>query len=240
MVGGGGSFSTTDFPNPANSSGLSNSNDIGASAFYNRRLFRTQYVGLEYEFGRITTNGLNSQSTVNTHSLLPFYTRYLTRTVSFSVAVGIEHADVTLTQSPETQSWSPSIEASMGWQSSRMNFAANYAHTIVSGGGLLGAFNSNGGSVTFTRRLNSSWSAAASASYSKTSDVSPQTVAYAGGTTITGQAYLSRSIGEHFSVDFGYQRIHEEYSGLAVISENPDSEEGYGRISYQFRRPLGR
>jgi hypothetical protein len=240
MVGGGGSYSITDFPNPANSSGLSNSNDIGASAFFNRRISRTQYIGLEYEFGRITTNGLNSRSTIDTHSLLPFYTRYLTQTISFSIAAGIEHTDVTLVQSPETQSWSPSVEASMGWRSDRANFAANYAHTITSGGGLFGAFNSNGGGATFTRRLTSSWSVAASANYVKTSDVSAQTVSYSGGTTITGQAYLSRAIGEHFDVEFGYQRIHQEYSGLAVISEDPDSDRGYGRITYQFRRPLGR
>ena len=240
MVGGGGSYSITNFPNPANSSGLSNSNATGASAFYNRRLSRAQYFGLEYEYGHITTNGLNSQSTIDTHSLLPFYTRYLTRAISFSVVAGIEHTDVTLTQSPETQSWSPSVEASMGWRSSRVAFAANYAHTITSGGGLLGAFNSNGGGGTFTCRLTSNWSGAASANFVRTSDVSPQTVAYAGGTTITGQASLSRAIGEHFNVEFGYQRLHQDYSGLAVISHNPDSDEGFGRISYQFRKPLGR
>ncbi len=240
MLGGGGSFSTTEFPNPANSSGLSNSNDIGASAFYNRRLSRSQYIGLEYEFGRVTTDYLKQQGTIDTHLLLPFYTLYLSKTISFSVSAGIEHTDLTLAQSQAIQSWSPSVIASMGWQNSRTNLAASYSHTITSGGGLFGAFNSNGGSAAFSWRLTSAWSANLSVTGLTTSDVSPQVIPNEGGTLISGQASLSRAIGEHFNTGFGYERLHEEYSGVAVISENPDSYQVYCRITYEFRKPLGR
>ena len=52
MVGGGGSYSIVDFPVSTNTSGISNSNVSGASAFYNRRLSRRQYMGFSYQYSR--------------------------------------------------------------------------------------------------------------------------------------------------------------------------------------------
>ncbi len=257
MAGAGGSFSTLDFPNPSNSSGLSNSNASGATAFYNRRLSRSQYLGFNYEYGRTTTSGVNEQSatetqpsatkiepsTTETHSFLPFYTLYLSRTVSFSISAGIEHASVQL-QSPTpttVESWTPTVDVSMGWQSNHANLAANYARTVTSGGGLVGAFNSNAVNVSAAYKLTRNWSVASSGNYTNFKDVTPQITSYTdGGTTISGQASLSRMFGERFGVTFGYERLHEEVSGITVISQNPDSNQEYARFTYQFRKPLGR
>ncbi len=252
MVGASGSFLRTDYPNPSNSSGLSNSNGSGAAAFYNRRLSRSQYLGLQYQFSRTTTNGmkqqsagLNNQSTTETHALLPFYTIYFRRTVSVSISGGIEHASVLVIQSPASTtsaSWSPEAEVSMGWQSTRANLAAYYAHVVSAGGGLIGAYNSNAFGVSAGYKLTRSWSAGLSANYSNSSTLSSQTSLYTGdgGTSIAGQASLSRMFGERFGVGFGYQRLHEDFSSIAAISEDPDSNQEYARFTYQFRKALGR
>jgi hypothetical protein len=241
MVGAGGSFSTFDYPNPSNSSGLSNSNAGGATAFYNRRLSRSQYFGLEYQYGRTTTSGLNEQSTTETHSLLPYYTRYFSQTVSFSISAGIEHASVLLVQPPAFKSWSPEVDVSMGWQSRRANLATYYARIVTSGGGLVGAFNSNAVGVSAGYKLTRSWSVALSANYTNSNTLSSQIISSTGGgTTVSGQASLSRTFGERFGVGFAYERLHEDFSSITVISENPDSNQEYARITYQFRKGLGR
>ncbi len=244
MVGAGGSFSTFDYPSSSNATGLSDSNGSGASAFYNRRLSHSQYLGLEYQFGRSTTNGLNEQSTTATNSLLPFYTLYFSRSVSFSISGGIEHVSVLLVQSPistTATSWSPEAEVSMGWQCRRANLAASYARTVTSGGGLVGAYNSNAVGISAGYKLTRSWSAGLSTNYTNSKTVSAQIISYTGGgTTLSGQASLARAFGEHFGVGFGYQRLHEDFSGITIISENPDSSQEYARITYQFRKPLGR
>ena len=241
MVGAGGSFSTFDYPNPSDSAGLSNSNTSGATAFYDRRLSRSQYLGLGYQYGRTTSSGVGEQTTTDTNSLLPFYTLYFSRTASFSISAGIEHTSVQQVQSRASQSWSPETEISMGWQSSRANLAAYYSYSVTSGGGLVGAFTSNSAGVSAGYKLTRSWSVALSASYVNSNTVSPQIISYGeGGNTASGQVSLSRMFGERIGVGFGYERLHEDFSGIKVISENPDSYEEYARFTYQFRKALGR
>jgi hypothetical protein len=237
MVGAGGFYSTFELPNSSNAFGLSSSNGGGVSAFYNRRLSRAQYFGMEYEYSQISTTGLNEESTTTVNSLLPFYTVYFTKTISFSASAGIEHDYSTLPQSPPLSSWSPAATLSAGWQGNRANFVASYTHAVTAGNGLFGAFHSNGANAFGGWRLTRNWNARLSASYLNLSTLTPQTSNYAGGTTITGQASLTRRIGENFTAEFGYERLHEEYS---TISVNPDSNEAYARITYQFRRPVGR
>ncbi len=129
----------------------------------------------------------------------------------------------------------------MGWQSRRANLAASYARSVTSGGGLFGAYSSNAAGISVSYKLTRSWSAGLSANYTNTKTVSAQIISFTGGGTIVaGQASLSRTFGERFGVGFGYERLHEDFSGITIISENPDSNQEYARITYQFRKPLGR
>jgi hypothetical protein len=244
MVGAGGFFSTFDYPSPSNAAGLSNSNGGGASAFYNRRLSHSQYLGLEYQYGRTTATGLNEHSTTETNSLLPFYTLYFSPTVSFSISVGIEHANVLQVQSAASTtltSWSPEVDVSVGWQVSRANLAASYARVVTSGGGLIGAYTSNVAGISAGYKLTRSWSVGLSTNYTDSNTVSGQIISNTGnGTIVSGQAALSRMFGERLGVGFGYERLHENFAGISIISRNPDSYQEYARITYQFRKPLGR
>jgi hypothetical protein len=41
-------------------------------------------------------------------------------------------------------------------------------------------------------------------------------------------------------VQLGYTRLHQDYSGIAVLAATPNTNREYISISYQFFRPLGR
>ena len=243
MVGGGGSYSIVDVPVSINSAGIPNTNIGGASAFYNRRLSRQQYLGLSYQYSRTTSGLLNQQSETQTNLLFPFYTVYFARAFSFSISAGPERVNVALPQSLTYVSWLPNAVVSLGWQANRANIAANYTHTTSSGQGLFGAFVANDISLSGGWRVSRSWTLGLTTYYSNTATATPELTTsvistFVGGTTIAGQASLTHSIGEHFIATVGYERLHQQYPGIPIIAANPDSDQEYGRIVYQFRKPI--
>lgn len=247
MIGGGGSYSSFDLPNPSQALGLDTSTGEGASAFYSRRLASQEYIGLAYDYSR-TVGGIpyvpfNAQ----THSLQPFFTVYFGHAFSASLTGGIQRTTLTQAavgaQAPPTSftSWSPSVVASLGWQGKHGNLAASYLHAVISGQGLFGAFTSDSGNASGGLRLSRTWNGRMTFSYTTTSSVASLAgLSYNGGDNLTAEAALSHDFGEHLSATFGYDRLHEVYSGVEVISANPDSDRGFFNVSYQFRRPLGR
>ena len=241
MIGGGGSFTTFDLPNPADASGLYNSHGSGGQVFYNRRLSRRQYLGLTYQYARILVHPVNGVVETQTHTLFPFYTLYLNQAFSFSISLGIERADTTAPQSPASGSWSPSVNASAGWQGNRGSFAAGFSRTVTAGGGLLGAYDSSCISASGGWKLARTWSGEVSVSYTSINSVTPLTISsLGGGNTLTAGVSAEHSIGERFRASFQYQHLREDYNGIAVITANPDSNRESVTISYELRRPLGR
>lgn len=63
---------------------------------------------------------------------------------------------------------------------------------------------------------------------------------YEGGNAFTLGASLSHALGEHLNVAGGYDRLQENYPGIAFIAQNPNSDRVFVTASYQFRKPLGR
>jgi hypothetical protein len=51
---------------------------------------------------------------------------------------------------------------------------------------------------------------------------------------------LQQQFGQHFNVQLGYTRLHQDYSTVAVLAATPDTNREFVSISYQFSRPLGR
>ena len=241
MIGGGGAFINFDLPNPTDAAGLYNSNESGGQVFYNRRLSRAQYLGLEYSYARILSYPLNGESETQVHTLRPFYTLYFNQACSVSVSVGVDRLDATVPQSPAFSSWSPSVNASGGWQGSRGNVAASFSHTVSSGQGLLGAYNSNGISASGGWKLARTWTGGMSINYASINSVTPLTVSsLAGGNMLTAMGSIQHPIGERLSASFQYQHLRENYSGIAVVAADPDSNRESFTITYQLRRPLGR
>lgn len=248
MVGGGGSYDLYDFPDPTKSEGLFNSNGVGGVAFYNRRLSGGQYAGFIYNYSRILAYVPSGQVgfpeghyETQIHSLLPFYTFYFNRTSSLSLSGGAQRLGATQAAFAPASSWSPTVIASLGWQGNRGDIAANYTYGLTAGGGLIGAYKSSGISGSGGLELARGWNAAAAVSYASINAAAtglPSSVQ--NGSTITGQASLEHSMGEHFTATVGYQHLHENYPAVQVIAADPDSNREFVTVTYQFQRPVGR
>ncbi len=236
MIGASGIVTENNYPNPAEAPGLYNSNSFGGSVFYTRRLSSSQYIGGTYQYLRSQSDPVNAQanpatvqSEVQTHTLLAFYTIYLNPTLSFSLSSGPQHTDATQAPSPPFSSWTPSVTASMGWQRSHTNFVASYSRTVTGGLGLPGAY------------MARTWIVGAAGSYFNNKNVTPSfPSSNPGGQTVSGTASVQYIMSEHLSLELGYSRLHQNYSGIAVISASPNSNREFVSLSYRVTRPLGR
>ena len=249
MVGASGNFTTLNYPNPSEVPGLSDSNSRGGAAFFSRRLSKTQYFGATYQYSQIigappsTPNGIQTEgeSETQTHAGLLFYTIYLKPTLSLSLSGGPQHFEVSQSPFPVIGSWTPAATASIGWQGSRTNFAASYSQAVGAGGGLIGAFHSNSASASVRWQLKRTWTIGSAANYTMTRNVDPaMSQSNSGGQMISGSISAQHPISEHFNMEFGYTRLHQNYSTIAVVSNDPDTNREYIAVSYQFTRPLGR
>jgi hypothetical protein len=241
MIGGGGSLSELDYPNPSQVPGLYNSSSRGGAAFWSVRLSSTQYVGTTYQYSLSQANPLHGQSETQTNTLSLFYTIYLKHTLSMSFSGGPQHSSFAQSSLPTASSWTPSVMASIGWQRSHTNFAASYARIVTGGGGLLGAFESNSANALARWQTARTWAVGANASYNNNENVSPLLFASSpGGRSISASVSVRHTFSEHLNAECGYQRLHQSYPGIPVLSNAPDSDRVYINVSYQLTRPLGR
>jgi len=241
MIGGGGTSIIVNYLNPAQSEGLSNSNSRGGSGFYNLRLSSSQYVGTIYQYLKMSADSVTSESEAQTHTICGFYTIYLKHSLSISVTAGPQHFDVFDPSLRRTVSWTPAASVGIGWQRNRASIAANYSRTVSGSVGLLGAFQSNYANASARWQLARSWTlglTTTDASFKNVASTYPGSIP--GGHTIWGTASVQHLIGPRFMAELGYARLYQRYSGVEVLSADPDSDSEYFSISYQLRRPLGR
>ncbi len=245
MIGASGYFSSFHFSGSALSEGLYDSSGGGGGASYSRRLTRTQFMGLTYGYSVSTTSAYNTTTDNHTGSI--FYSIDLGRAFSLSLSGGPEYSTTTTqgtatTQgTPPTHTWAPSVNASIGWQKQRAEFALSYAHSITTGYGLLGSFTSDSASAIvgwqFTRRLIGD----INGSYSNTKSAASQLFAFtATGHTVFGRATLSYKLNERLNLVGEYSRLHQAYSAIGFISSDPDADRVALSLNYEFTRPLGR
>jgi len=240
MIGGGASDSTYYFSAPSATTGLGNSHSDGAWAFYNRRLAATQYIGISYQWNRTAAQTLIQRSYTETNSILPFYSFYFNKRTSVSVSGGVQRVDVSSPNLPASNSWSPEADISVGYQGKRGYLAASYSYAITSGEGLLGAYTTNDANLSGGFNLTPTWTATVSGTYANATNTTPNLFTTSGGTTIAGQASITHSFRPSLSMNVGYERLHEEFSNIPIISGNPDSNQVYGKITYEFRKPMGK
>ncbi len=241
MIGGGGTASMFDYPNPSQSPGLYNSSSRGGSAFYNHRFSGTQYLGVTYQYLRILGNPQIGPLEIQTHTIFFSYTAVLGHAVSLSLAGGPQYFSYAQSPLPTSSSWTPAVTASLGWQAEHTNLAASYSRSISGGGGLLGAMSANSASLSASWRMTRTWNVGSSAAYSIYKNVSPQSLTSdLGGHTLSGTVTINRTLSEHLGMSVGYQRLHQSYNGIAAIASDPDTDREFASISYQFTRPLGR
>jgi hypothetical protein len=240
MVGASGTFTNLHYPTQSQVPGLSDSSSRGGSAFYNHRLSKMHYVGATYQYQMFLANPGVGQSETQAHSVLLFYTLYLKPTLSVSLFGGPQYSDTTQFGAPAAKAWSPAAGASLGWQGKLTSFAASYSRRISDGGGLSGAVHSNSADASLRRQLTRSLSTSIGAGYANNRVLDALALFNTGGHSISGNASVQRQIGERLNVQLQYTRLHQSYSGIAALSNNPDRNRVAVNISYQFSRPLGR
>jgi hypothetical protein len=241
MFGAGGTYSLVNYPNPAQAVGVANSNSYGGSGFYNRRLSKNQYMGVNYQYSNMTSSTSDISSKTQMYTVYSFYTLYLANSLSLSVSGGPQHFSVSESSIPASGAWTPAVNASLGWQRSHAGAAASYSRTVNGAGGLLGAEEMTTGNASARWQATRTWTLGATASYSMLKSATPLSpTATQGGHSISGSVSAERPIGQHLSVEAGYSRLHQSFSNVAVVVADPNGDREYISISYQFTRPLGR
>jgi len=248
MVGGGGTFSESRFPNPSQAAGLYNSDAEGGSAFYSRRFSRRQYLGVRYEYDHIVggNSGLQASDQIQvdsqTQTFLPFYTVFFSRTISLSAAGGATRTTVSQSGEATTTSWGGSTVLSLAWQGEKGSLSSSFLRTVSSGPGLIGAFNSVSANLNGGWKISHFWNASAAFTYSNVEPVSPleSVFTYQGGNSLMAQAELTKTWKEHFAMLWGYQRLHQQFYDVLAISANPDTDRVFVSLTYNYQKPLGR
>jgi hypothetical protein len=241
MIGASGTTNLQRFLNQTQSSGLADSNSLGGSAYYNRQLTGTQYMGATYQYSKEADSFANTQTTTNVSTLNLFYTVYFLHALTLSITGGPQHYSVVQAPLPPSAAWTPSITGSLAWQGNQTNFAASYSKSVAGGGGLFGAFYTTTANASVRWRFARTWTVQSTANYNLRKNVTPLFFfSESGGRSISGTATLEHPLSEHLRASISYQRLHQSYGGIAAIIGNPDSDRESISISYQFTRPLGR
>ncbi|MGB7603126.1 MAG: hypothetical protein WBM24_22685, partial [Candidatus Sulfotelmatobacter sp.] len=247
MVGASGTFANLHYPNQAEVPGLFDSSAQGGSIFFTHRISKMHYVGATYEYQRLVSYPTVGQNETQTHALLFFYTLYASPRLSMSFFGGPQYADVGPqyfnTQSPAApgfQSWNPQVGGSMGWQGRLTNVAVSYSHMISGGGGLIGAVKLDSATASIRQQMTRKLSGSIAGGYAQSNVLGSALLGNDNGHTLSGTASLQRQFGERIGLQLGYTRLHQDYSGVAVLAQTPNTNSEFVSISYRFFRPLGR
>jgi hypothetical protein len=205
------------------------------------------YIGATYQYQRLVAYPTAGQDETQTHALLFFYTLYATSRFSLSFFGGPQYSDTVQPplpplqlQLPATRAWTPAAGGSMSWQGRLTNVALSYSHIISGGGGLMGAVKMDSASASIRQQLARRLSGSVAGMYAQNDVVGSALGANTNGHTVSGTASLQQEVGQHINVQLGYTRLHQDYSGVAVLAATPNTNRESISISYQFSRPLGR
>jgi hypothetical protein len=248
MVGAGGTFANLHYPDQAQVPGLVDSQSQSGLAFYSLRVAKRHYIGATYQYQRLLSYPALGTNETQTQALLAFYTVYPTQRFSISFFGGPQYANVgpefsgtvSIPTSPAFRSWNPEAGGSLSWQGRMNSLALSYSHLISSGGGLIGAVQMNTASASVRQQLSRRLSASATGGYAQNDVLAPTPLLSSNGHTVSGTASLQQQLGQHFNMQLGYTRLHQDYSTVAVLAANPNTNREFVSISYQFSRPLGR
>jgi hypothetical protein len=240
MIGFSGTEGLLDFPDPSQATGLFDSNTWGGTAFYSRRFSAAQYGGFRYGYSENHASQTQMSSTVRTNTISAYYTIFPSEGLSLSVSGGAVRYEVGETSEPSTSAWDPSWAVSLGWQGMHTGFAAGYSRSISGGGGLFGAYRTDGANGSFHWRMSQTWTADLGAAYYETKSVTPLLSLNTGnGHSVTGNVRIGHSFTDHLSANFEYDRVHQDYAGIESVALNPNSNRETVSLSWQFTRPVG-
>lgn len=239
LLGASGNFSLFHFSNTTQSAGLYDSNSGGGTAFYSRRMSRSQYLGMTYKYSISETTPFPSTTTSQYGTV--FYSVQLNHELSLSFSGGPEYSTTTSTGITPIHTWAPNGVASLGWQKRRANVAVMYARAVTTGWGLIGAYTTDDATANIQWQFSKRVLGGLYGNYANVKNATPQIAsATTTGHTIFGRATLQYLLSERLTAVAEYGRFHEIYSGIAEVSRNPDDDRFSVSLNYSFARPLGR
>jgi hypothetical protein len=243
MVGASGMFTNLHYPNPSQVPGLFDSSAESGLGFEAHRLSRRQYVGIAYQYQRLTAYPTLGVSDTQTHAPMLFYTVYPAKQVTLSLFGGPQYSD-TVQPSPQLQlkQWTPAGGASLRWQAHITSFALSYAHIISSSAGLIGAVKLDDASASFTEQLTRALSASVSGTYAQ-NDILGYFSPSRGdlnGHSIMATASLQQQFAQNVAVQLGYTRLREDYGSVPLFALAPNTNREFISFTYHFNRALGR
>ncbi len=240
-VGVTGSFATQNYLNSPQNSGLYNSQSESASAFYSRRLGEKFYIGSNFQYVNTLSYQTGLPSThIETETVFAFLSIYLKPNLSISVSGGPQHYAGTQPPSSPVSSWSPLLTVSGSWQGPRTTVAVSYSRIVSGAGGLSGIFHSTTVAASTNWKISRNWNAGAGASYGNNTSLTPLFSSSNSGRTILGTVSAQRCLGEHASLQFGYNWTNQNYQQFVPIATIPNVSRVFVSLSYQFTRPLRR
>jgi hypothetical protein len=247
MVGASGTFTNLHYPDPSQVPGLSDASSQSGLAFYSLRVAKMNYLGVTYQYQRLVSYPTLGNSETQTHAVLFFYTLYPASRFSITFFGGPQHSDTIQPpqpplnlQLPAARAWTPAAGASLAWQGRLNTLAASYSHVIAGGGGLIGAVQMDSAAASVQQRITKTLTGSVSGTYAQNDVLGTPILGASNGHSISGTASLQQQFGQHLSVQLGYTRLHQDYSGISVLASTPNTNREFVSLSYQFSRPLGR
>jgi hypothetical protein len=238
MVGAAGSYNLFNYPNLQDTPGLNNSNSGSGLGFYTRRLTESQYLGVTYQYGRTTTNPV--ETTTHTQVVSLFYTVKPNKRFTLALTAGPEYFDTQEVGFAKASSWGEFVLGSLDWSGKRTGVAGTYSRSVTAGQGLIGAYSSDTFDLSGRWLMTRTWTAGISGNYSNFSNAIPvATPSTPGGHTIFGTVSIQHALGEHFNIEADYRRLHQTFRGVTTPT-SPDDDRVSASIFYQFTRPVGR
>jgi len=236
MIGGSGSYSLLHYADNSQTVGVTNGNTTEALAFYSRRMARSEYLGVAYQFSKFITHPIATYTV--TDSTFGFYTHYFTRSFSLSVLGGPEHYAAWSPTVPKQEAWTPAAQGSLGWQTLRTTLGVSFTHIVSGAPGLGGAYHADMAGMVARLAFARTWSFGGNAEYSLLKSVN--TALYPGGHTIAAEVDVQHRVMEGMTAAAGYQHLHETYGSIPAVSNFPDSNRVFVSLDYGFHRPIGR
>jgi hypothetical protein len=251
MIGAGGNFSNLHYPNQTEVPGLFDSESQGGSGFYSYRVANGNYLGATYQYQRLLAFPTLGENETQTQAVVFFYSFNRTPGLTVSLFAGPQHSDTvqsgtvpsSVVQSvsvPPLEGWTPAAGASLSWQGRLTNVAFSCTHIIASSGGLAGAVKTDSATAALRQQMTRTFSGSVSGFYAQNDVLDAVVLGGSNGHTISATASLQQQVGQNLNVQAGYTRLHQDYSGVAVLAAHPDTNREFISISYQFSKALGR
>lgn len=244
MVGASGTFTNLHYAYPSQVVGLSDSSSQACLAFWAHRFSRRQSFGVTYQYQRLLAYPTPGFAETHTHAPLLFYTMYPTNGFTLSFFGGPQYSD-TVQPSPQLplKHWTPAGGASLNWLGHFTSVAVSYVHVISSSPGLEAAVKLDSATASMRQQLTRNLRASISGAYTQNDilgDFNAASLGLLNGHSIAGAASLQHQVGQHVTLQLGYIRLRQDYSGVSILALTPNTNRESVSLTYRFDKALGR